>query len=304
MTQDARSSTAETLIFRCRGCNRKLSAKLSSAGKTFPCPKCQTRVTVHAPISSPTAERGVSQQAVNEFVFAVKLFACNPVFVLSEEYDDSELINHYWVIQGDLTSYPGEVLTLLAGFADECKRHLQLHQANGRPLPYIDWEGVCVARSFARLYRAMKGCDQLFATPFHVPDESWFDENRSEEDILKVLGPLIENLGPASEAFTKRFHNSESFNRNALEVAFREAAIEPGRRPIPPAKPSSFEEPEEKPTPAAPSAGCSRCHAALQPHHLFCGECGAPKARQCHSCQRPTEASDRFCPGCGTSLAK
>ncbi|WP_428305414.1 zinc ribbon domain-containing protein [Lacipirellula sp.] len=297
-------SRLETLIFRCESCNGKLSAKLSSVGKTFTCPKCQARVTVHALTFSQKAGSGVSQEAINEFVFAVKLIACNPVFVLSDECDNSQLMNRYWVIQGDQASYPGEVLTLLTGFAGECERNLQLHRANGRPLPYVDWEGVCVARSFARLYRAMKGCDECFATPFHVPDESWFDENRSEEDILKVVVPLIENLGPASKAFTKRFQNSESFNRRALEVAFRDAAIDPGRRPAPPVKPPSIEEPVEKPTAAAPSASCSRCHATLQPHHLFCGACGAPKIRQCHSCNRPAEASDRFCPGCGTSLAK
>lgn len=45
----------DTLIFRCPGCNAKMSARRESAGKVFTCPRCKAAITVPRPDASSKA---------------------------------------------------------------------------------------------------------------------------------------------------------------------------------------------------------------------------------------------------------
>lgn len=53
---DSRKSPTQ-IIFRCPGCNAKMSARIESAGKAFPCPRCKTSVTVPAPFTLGSASQ-------------------------------------------------------------------------------------------------------------------------------------------------------------------------------------------------------------------------------------------------------
>lgn len=296
---------AETFVFRCHNCNGKLSAKKSSIGRTFPCPKCKANVTVPGePDKEPAKEQTVDERdVVLTFVKEAKAFANAPLFHSSgDPLHPDQLKLLYDELAGDTEAYPGEVLALFANFLARVGFHLAMREKSGMPLPYPSWDDHAAACCISSLYRAMATVDKRFFPPFELLDEG---SARNEPQLLTAsLLKLIENFEPTSKAFAQQYGHHEFFSPVEIGREIDLAGITIRRRTIrldgPTEAPSKT---SDEPHASVNVLKCSHCGGPLSPHHRFCGACGKPVVPTCSRCGGEHSPNDRFCRQCGQAAA-